>query len=187
MVTGRHAADLLSGVLPTREHARLVLRAGLAGPPVRTSAALLYDEARVVALATRPRVTAEEVEELCPRGLYVARLPRAAEVDVTAPWAHRVEAVAARPLMPTMTAALIDAQIRAPGRFPWVATLCGFVLLCADARGLRERPSGTVRFDLVPPDLWAIGLEGRLLATRPGRPWAVLEPGRAGLSARGGR
>ena len=129
-----------------------------------------------------------------PRAVYVARLPRTAEVDVTAPWADRVEAVAARPAMPTMTAVLIDVQIRAARRFPWVATLCGFVVLCADAcglcadaRGLGERPSGTVTFDLTRPGGWAIGLEGRQLATRPGRPWAVLEPGRAGLSARGGR
>ena len=46
MVTGRQAASLLSVVLPTREHARLVLRAGLAGAPLRTSAVLLYDADR---------------------------------------------------------------------------------------------------------------------------------------------
>ena len=186
MVTGRQAADLLSGVLPTREHARLVLRAGLAGPATRTSSALLYDQDRVVALAARSPVTADEVDVACPTGLYVARLPRTADVDVNAPWREIADAVARQPPMPTLTTALVNAQIRAAGRFPWVATLCGFVVLAAEARGMGDGPGSTIVFDLTEPGVWAEAVRGRLLRTRPGRPWLVREPGRAGLRE-GGR
>ena len=186
MVTGRHAADLLSGILPTREHARLVLRAGLAGPAERTSAALFYDQARVIELACRRRVSRREIEERCPQGVYVARLPRDAPVDVTAGWEDRIRVVGRCPDMPTMSAALLSVQVAAVGVMPWVATLCGVIVLAADAHGLKEAPSGGVVFDLRRPAAWAATLEARLLATRRGRPWAILEPGRAGLSRKSG-
>ena len=185
-VSGRHAADLLSCVLPTREHARLVLRAGLAGQPVPTSAALLYDEGLVAELARRPAVTAEELAVRCPRGLYVGRLPRETRIEVAAPWGDREALVRVRPNMPPMSAALLSVRLTVGDGLPWVATLCGYVVLCADALGLHEE-GDTVVFDLVEPGGWAAGLEGRRLVTRPGRPWVLLEPGRAGLSDRGGR
>jgi hypothetical protein len=188
LVSGRPAAELLSEVLPTREHARLVLRAGLAGVPVVSSKAVLYDAERVLALARRPPVTADELAELCPEGLYVARLTRGTRIDITAPWTQTASVVDARPAMPPMAAALLSVQIvSAEGGLPWVATLCGYVVLCARVHGFRGRPGGDVAFDLTEPDERVASLEGRRLATRPGRPWVVLEPGRAGLSARGGR
>src|SRR5205814_1532603 len=147
MVTGRQAASLLSVVLPTREHARLVLRAGLAGAPLRTSAVLLYDADRVVALAQRPPVSAEEVVTACPSGLNVGRRSRGMRVEVTAPWEERAAQVSLRPAMPTMAATLLEAQVKVAHRLPWVATLCGYVVLCAEARGLREC-EGEVTFDL---------------------------------------
>lgn len=176
-MTGREAAALLSAVLPVREHARLVLGAGLAGEPVRTSAALLYDAAAVHALAERPPVTARELARVCPRGLLVARLSRQTSVEVRAPWAETAAVVAVQPCMPPMTAALAGARLRARDGHPWIATLCGYVVLCAEARGLvaeRDR----IRFDLSEPGEWADALAGRPLPTRRGRPWTFLDPGR---------
>lgn len=99
-VSGRRAAELLARVLPTREHARLVLRAGLAGQALRTSSALLYDETLVRALADRAPVTTDGLAEICPSGLYVARLARQAHVEVNDPWLTRADVVATQPRMP---------------------------------------------------------------------------------------
>jgi len=187
LITGRQAAALLSDSLPTREHGRLVLRAGFAGEPERTTAALLYDEAAVRALAVRPPVSSDEVAAACPQGLYVARLPRKCAVDVRAPWSETASIVAVQPAMPTLTTALLAVRVSMPGGLPWVATLCGYVVLAAQAQGLRNSAEGTLVFDLVETGEWARAFTGRRLATRPGRPWRLLESGRAGLSARGGR
>jgi hypothetical protein len=184
-ISAREAAVLLSATLPVREHARLVLRAGLAGEPIRTRSALLYDAEAVRALAERPRVTGDELEAF-PTGLFVARLSRDTRVDVRAPWTETSDAVSIRPAMPTLTAALTGVRMQVWG-LPWVATLCGYVVFCAEARGFLAAKPGSVRFDLHEPGEWAAALAGRLLATRPGRPWSLLEPGRAGLSARGER
>ena len=189
---------MLSGALPTREHARLVLRAGFAGEPVRRAGALLYDAAAVRDLADRPPVMHEEAVEVCPQGLYVARLPRERRLDVGAAWSERAALVAAQPAMPVMTAALVSVRIRvAVGALPWVATLCGYVVLCAEARAMRQLPDGRVVFDLVEPGKWASRFAGRQIPTRPGRPWTLLTPrpvsarhsGRAleEVSARGGQ
>lgn len=184
-ISGREAAALLRVTLPTREHARLVLRTRLAGEPVRTHAALLYDEAAVRALAERPQVSGDELEAF-PTGLFVARLSRDTRVDVRAPWAETAAVVAVQPAMPTLTAALTGVRMQV-WQLPWVATLCGYVVFCAQAHGFLAAEPGTVRFDLREPGEWAATLTGRLLATRPGRPWCLLEPGRAGLSGRATR
>jgi hypothetical protein len=163
-VSGRQAAVLLAGVLPTREHALFVR-----------------------ALADRPPVTAEELPQTCPGGLYVARLRRETRVDVGTPWRTCADAVATQPRMPGLTAALFGVRMRATGGLPWAATLCGFVVLCAQARGFGDADSDTVRFDLAPPGPWATSFERRRLATRPGRPWLLLEPDRPDLSGRARR
>jgi hypothetical protein len=186
-VSGRQAAALLSDVLPVREHARLVLRAGLAGAPVRASNALLYDDARVRALAGLAPVTEAEVASTFPAGLFVARLTRETRVDVNEPWSAAAERLAVQPRMPGLTAAIAAVRLRQPGGLPWVATVCGFVVLCAQATAMREDRSAGMRFDLAPPQPSTALLQGRRLSTRPGRPWLMLEPEASGLSGRGGR
>jgi hypothetical protein len=132
-VTGREAARLLAGVVPTREHARLLLRAGFAGPGTRTSAAVLYDEGALIALASRPLVDVDAVRSTCPHGLHVARMSRRMPLDLTQPWNVISEQVARQPAMPALTRALCAARIAHYGHVGWVATLFGFVSICADA------------------------------------------------------
>ena len=49
---------------------------------------------------------------------------------------HRVREVAARPVLPTMTAAVIGVRHRlAEGRLPWVATVSGLVVFGGEATG----------------------------------------------------
>jgi hypothetical protein len=102
------------------------------------------------------------------------------EVDVSAGWPDLAARLAPRPRMPDWTAALLGVRMSAWGALPWIATLCGWVVFGADARGFRadgehgERPAS---FDLRPPGSWFGALEERRLPTSPGgRPWYLWTP-----------
>jgi hypothetical protein len=114
-VTGREAAWLLRDSLPVREHARLILAAGFAGRPMRTSACLLYEEDAVRELAARRPVGDEEIGESCPHGLYVARLDRTAPLDMTGAWESLAAAVRRQPVVTPITSALLAARVAAYG------------------------------------------------------------------------
>ena len=73
LLSGRQAAQVLAGVGLNRSRARQVLAAGLAGEPIRTSSALLYDAAKVQALTERAIVTWREVAAMDLHTLFVAR------------------------------------------------------------------------------------------------------------------
>ena len=76
-----------------------------------------------------------------------------------------------------MTAALLAARVRIFGRLPWIATLCGFVVLGADLTGFCVGPDGQVGFRLEPPGRWSEVVEGRWFPTGSGgRSWATRDP-----------
>jgi hypothetical protein len=189
-VTEREAIRLLGDAVVGRAQAEAVLRAGLAGPrhplPGGHTTAVLYDEGAVLELAARPTLdlpsasATTALSQACPHGLYLARLRRATDLDVTQEWERAVAQVATMPAMPAMTAALLDAWVRAWGRLPWIATLCGFVVLGADLTGTVSGTGGVPagrRFVLEPPGPWFAALRGRRLPTgRGGRPWVLWWP-----------
>lgn len=176
VVTGREAASLLEGALPVREHARLVLAAGFAGPALRTPASLLYDETTVRDLAAWPLVDGRHLAAACPHGLYVARLSRSSRLDATSPWSEVASAVAVQPPMSAMTMVLLGVRVAAYDRLPWVATLCGYVALCTDCVAVRRTDDGRSRFVLEPPGAWSEGVTGRRLPTRRGTPGVLWHP-----------
>jgi hypothetical protein len=153
-----------------------VLAAGFAGAARRTSACRLYDERAVRELAGRPLVDERHLAAACPRGLYVARLSRSTRLDVTRPWSEVAFAVAVQPSMSAMTRALLGVRIAAYGRLPWVATLCGYVVLCADCVAVHRMDGGRSEFVLEPPGAWSEGVTGRRLHTRRGTPGAFWRP-----------
>jgi hypothetical protein len=186
LLTGGESARLLADVVPTREHARLLLSAGFAGDGVRTPAAVLYDDGAVRALAARPLVDQRALRGACPQGIYVARLGRAHPVDLTQDWQQVAAQVSRQPAMPPLTRALVAAQIGHLGRLPWVATMFGFVATCADATAVAAGVGG-VDFTLEEPGEWADVVARHRFPTRRGRPWHLWtpdEPARR-LSARG--
>lgn len=160
------------------ERARLLLRTGIAGAPVRTSAALLFEERAVRDVALRPRVDLERLWDACPLGLYVARLARNAELDLTRPWpdlaGQVVGSIGSQRRMPALVWALTAVQIHVSGRLPFAATYLGFVVLTADLAGLDA--DGPM---LTSPGAWADGVTGRRLPTPSGgRPGYMLMPPR---------
>jgi hypothetical protein len=176
LISGRQAGRILRDVLSSDEQARLLLRTGIAGRGTETGRGLLFDEPAVHEVRLRPTVDRHELRRVCPHGIFVARLPRTAELDLTRPWTGVSEQVrqivsAQRPPT-TMTAALIGAQIRAWGPLPFAATFFGYVVLTADLLLLAGSELRLAR-----PSRWAGAVEGRLLHTPAGgRPGYLWEP-----------
>jgi len=188
LVSGREAIRILKPVVSGDKQAQRVLRSGLAGAALPTSAGPMYDEQLVRALVGRPFVDVSRLVTVCPHGLYISRIARTVEVDVSAPWPDLVAALALVPEIPTLTMALVGVQMTAWDGLPWVATLCGWVVLGAEAQGIRgqgikrqgiqgEEAPGRRSFDLRPPGDWFGAFEGRRLPTsRGGRPWYLWTP-----------
>jgi hypothetical protein len=79
--------------------------------------------------------------------------------------------------LPPWTRALLAARITAYGSLPWVATLCGHVVLGARAVAVHRAPSGDTVFTLTEPGRWWDAFANRVLTTdRGGRPWLVWTP-----------
>jgi hypothetical protein len=192
-ISARKAAGILAPVVSGEAQARALLGAGLAGPPLASSSVTLYDEAAVRALAARPTLDlasaagSAQTASLCPHGLYVARLRRAQRWDLSVGWSEAVQSVAGVPELPPVTAGLLLARIRAWGRLPWVATLCGFVVLGGEITGTRPDPGpgpqqqgddeGARTFVIEPPGSWFAALAEARMPTGPGgRPWVVWLP-----------
>ena len=97
-------------------------------------------------------------------------------MDVTTDWEQLAADLAVQPPMPPLTRALLAARIAAYGPLPWVATLCGHVVLGAEAVAVT---TGTdhLRFTLREPGQWFESVRDRVLpTTRGGRPWVLWTP-----------
>ena len=183
VLTGRQAARLLRDVLSSDERARLLLRTGIAGEPIRSLHGPMYERSAVDALRLRPNVDEQDLASACPHGVWTARLPRSAALDLGSSWsdiAREVVAISAdqRP-MTTWSVALVAARMKAWGPLPFVATFLGYVVLTADLVGLAGPGP-----ELEPPSPWARLVDGRRWHTpRGGRPHHVWTPS-AGSSGR---
>lgn len=173
LITGREASRLLREVLPSDDQARLLLRTGIAGEPAPSPHGPAFDSSEVEALRLRPPVDEGELAASCPQGVWLARLPREAKLDVQQPWpevARQVSACCARQRpMTALSAALAAARIEVWGWLPFIATFLGYVVLTADVTGLTEAGP-----QLRPPGLWSRTVDGcRWHTPRGGRPQYV--------------
>jgi hypothetical protein len=188
LVSGRQAVRILltRGSMTGEAQARGLLRAGAAGPGTITAAGVLFDAEHVGALADRPWLEDHAQEEACPLGVYIGRLARTVEIDLTRPWPEVTARIDRRPTMPTMTAALLEASVTAAGgRLPWVATLHGFVVHGADLTGFDVAEDARTRFRLEQPGPWFDAWRQHRITVRPGdRPWRVRRPRVPGSGAR---
>lgn len=173
LVTGRGAAEILQEVGLTRERARRLLLAGFAGEGRRTRGALLYDEERVRALTTWPRLEPHAVDALCPGGLFVVRVGPGRSLDLTTGWAQRCEAVRGDWDISPFVRVRLRLRIEQHGAMPLVATVSGYVALVADIVEVTVDVDGRTGFELTEPGEWSTGLRGRRLVTGPGRSWLL--------------
>jgi len=163
LMTQREAAFLLgerTGI--SRRAATRLLNAGLAGPPQRTSAALLYDQARVVELAERrPVGPRESLPPECAGGLLLAR---------TTAVTDQVEAISDPGRMSIFTQALT--RLMPPpeqGWYPLVVLMNHVVVAGAELVDIDPAPADHPEVERARtwpgrPRLW-------MLRTRPPGPW----------------
>jgi hypothetical protein len=166
LMSGRDARAVLELAGWSSRQAREALECGLAGEPVRTRAAHLYDEERVRALASRPIIEWQVVADACPTGIFVARRrvdARLARDDQLNQVARGWQDVS------IWTWLAIGLHLRIHGSLPFVTTVASGVLLGADIVGL----SGGTDLVLGPPGGWFDRLEDARLLTGPGRPWVL--------------
>jgi hypothetical protein len=166
LISGREARAILEGAGVSPRGARRVLASGLAGVPVVTRAAHLYDDERVREVAGRLKLTWHDLEDICPAGILIARR----DLDVTATRAEQLAAVRDGWEVISMWRRwqLCDA-VRRHGRLPFVASVSGFVALGADIVGFGDGSD----LLLDPPGAWFSSLEERRLPTGQGRPWRL--------------
>jgi hypothetical protein len=165
-VSGRQARAILHAAGVSTWHARNALACGLAGQPIRTAGAHLYDETQVRELADRRSVSWREVFETCPEGIFVSRR----DLDVALARDEIMDVVSRgwTEISPYVWLWLC-LQLDARGRLPFVATVAGFVVLGAEIVGLRPGRG----FELAAPGTWFDGFGNTQLAKGPGRAWVL--------------
>jgi hypothetical protein len=174
LISARQAALVLQRAGVNRDRSRRLLEAGFAGPAMRTTGAMLFEGDRVEALAAWPHVDHDEIIELCPEGLYVARVAPDVPLDAGGAWEARVDSLSTVPTdLSAVTRAFIRSRIQDRGFLPWVATLCGFVAVGGELRGLLADHQEGNRFDLGRPSAWFGALRRHRFETGPGRPWSI--------------
>jgi hypothetical protein len=171
-VTARQAAARLEAAGIGGRQARRVLSAGLAGVPVVTPGAVLYDLALVEALRLRPQIDEEHVDTACPWGLFIARR----EIQVGAPTAEQLAALSPGWAFSPWTSVWLRSRIERHGHVPAVATVGGFVTIGAEIVETRGDGAGAYALIVRGPGSWFDAFRGHRLPTGPGRPWVVRRP-----------
>lgn len=163
LISEREAARRLAAHGTSLSASQHLLATGIAGRPVRTHVATLYDGDRVDELVARPHVRADEFVGAFPVGVVIARLSRARGFDVAAPWTERVEVMAGPwRLTANNGLALAITVNRAPG-YPLLLSVAGHVVDGARIVGLRDADGAGARFELEPPGEWLSPINGRRL------------------------
>jgi hypothetical protein len=164
------AARVLAGVGLNRSRARQVLAAGLAGEPIRTSSALLYDAATVQALVERPVVTWRDVAAMDLHTLFVAR----GEVDPSLSRPEQVRALSEAWRFELFVDVELAWRVERFGPVAFVATVCGFVVFGAELSRFRPRTLARAGA-LSEPGPWFGAFRDMRFPTGPGRPWVLWE------------
>lgn len=172
-VSARGAAAILAGDGISRKMSRRILAAGLAGEPLRTSSATLYDASRVRGLLERPIVDVDQLPPPCDRALLEIRVPPG---STSQSWTRIGNA-----------GAIVRVQLRVLAErydlLPAVATCCGFVLGGFEVTGalpLNEEalyeavPSQALtKLQAQPPGEWLTEFSDRRLPSTAGNPWRL--------------
>jgi hypothetical protein len=179
-LTERQARERLGGLGLDPESARRVLKAGLAGPVVRTRGATLYDACRVQQLIER----ASQSKQAAPEPhmeTFVARMAPG-RLDVRLPLEEQLDAVRGGWRLGIWTAGYLALLGGDQGYFPFLATVGGIVALGAEitgseSAGRRGGRDARHAFILRPAGPWFDQWRGVRLATgRGGGAWRIIGP-----------
>jgi|GEM_PF-3523302 len=168
LISARQAADILRWGGFNVDRSRLLLRSGVAGG-VPTSSGTMYDEDRVRELAVRRFVRPAEIATACPGGILVGRLARTKSLDLTADAATQLAAVHGPWRVPLLWGILLDHCAKSGTPMPFVATVCGYVLVGAEVTGFERGTGDRATLHLREAGPWFASLrERRWLAGRGG-------------------
>jgi hypothetical protein len=167
LISERQATSILSRVGVARRQGRRILAAGLAGEPLVTSAAKLYDGRAVDRLTEWPLVDHDDVDQICPRGYFIAR--RDGE--------HTLAALADGWDIAWLATTWLQIIVERDGPLPLIATVAGFVVRGADIEDVDFGVGGRATFRLTEAGSWFEHLRGRRFSTGPGRDCVVRLPG----------
>lgn len=142
-------------------HAKRVLRAGLAGPRHRVGSAYFYDAELLEELLARPRCADESLDRWRP---FIARVGRQRPLDLSATWEEQTAVIATGWHLPLLTAF----QIGARKPIPMVATLGAWAVFTADLVGLDRAD-----LRLEPPGEWTADFAGTWLPIENGPTWTI--------------
>ena len=144
-----------------RRRTRQLLQCGVGGQPTAAGGALLFDADSVEALCAWPSMSLDDLDEVCPRGVFLARRhvtcqPSGAELvhEWGGDWA-----------LSPLTAIWLRFRTEQDGFFPFVGAVCGFVTYGADITAVTPDTRSTYRLSFAPPGEWFDSLrEHRILA-----------------------
>lgn len=154
-----------------------VLHAGLAGAPLPVGAAMIYREEAVQRLLECPQLTGADLDHDSP---FVARVTdrpfRRAKT-----WSDRAALLSSGWYIPPLLRVWIRTRSAPPMRYPFIATVAGFVVFGADitemsygaeeARPMRREPQTVFAF--ATPGPWFSRFEQHRIPTGPGHPWIL--------------
>ena len=173
LISARQAAVILGWGGFNVDRSRLLLRTGVAGG-VPTSGGTMYDEDRVRELAVRKVLGPGEIATACPDGILVGRLARTRSVDVTTDAATQLAAVNGPWRVPLLWRILLDHRAESGTPMPFVATICGYVLVGAEVIGFDRAPGDLATLRLREPGPWFESLRERRWLPGRGGPALLL-------------
>ena len=186
LLSTRESAARLAVLGMDREAARRALHAGLAGPGLRTSGAILYPEDRVDAVVAHALRPLGDLDPRCDRGMFVGRLgPRTPTpdddwrawrgADLTASVAEQLAAASGWWRMSSPTRVLLRARAEREGFVPFAGTVAGIAVVGGEVTDLSSAggPSPlSTRLELRPAGDWFAEVHGRQLwLGSAGGPW----------------
>jgi hypothetical protein len=181
LVSAREAAEMLGALRLSRQSARAVLAAGLAGPPLESRGALLYPRGRILELVRTPFPDRELLARLAGppgEGILVLRLGPASGFHVELPRVAQREIVSRVAGEPSVYLRLrLRLAIQRLGFTPCVATIGGFVVYGGDVTAVQVGgPTGPTLLELAEPGGWYDDLKGRRFPTGPGSAFRLWRP-----------
>lgn len=164
-VSARGAAEILSELPAARSMARRILATGLAGEPVVTAGATLYDVARVRALLGRPFI--EAAPPPCDRVLLEVR------VRPGVPGDEAKTLTGTSPILRAHLRILVEQHVFVP----MVVTCSGFVLAGAEVVDALAIDRASTHLVTRSAGSWFAAFDGRRMSTGPGNAWRLwLQP-----------
>lgn len=168
LVSARQAALVLIDAGLSRSQARRLLATGVAGQPLRTPAADLFDAERVRVLRTWPSVDETALPSPADRALLEVRGTAAAGCATTGffdlahlNWVVRIQ---------------LGEAVSRYGFVPVVVTSSSFVVATWEATTFHPAEGGRGRVTVRPAGSWAEAFRQRRLYSPPGNQWLLWTP-----------